>query len=61
MEDDLFSFFNFSFKMEDNLNILANDRRPQYFCKRKTTSIVWKMEDDLNIWQVEDNLNIWGN
>jgi hypothetical protein len=61
MEDDLISFFNFSSKMEDNLNILANDRRPQYFGKWKTTSIVWQMEDHLNIWQMEDNLNISGN
>ena len=27
---------------------LANERRPQFFCKWKTTSIFLKMEDDLN-------------
>ena len=64
MEDDL----NF-WQMEDNLNILANGRRPKYF---------GKMEDDLNIvrnkrlpqyfdkWkatpifcQIEDKINFW--
>ena len=35
--------------MEDNLNNLANGRRPQYFGKWKKTSIFWQMEDDLNI------------
>jgi hypothetical protein len=29
-------------QMEDNLNILANERQPQYFCHLK-------IEDDLNI------------
>jgi hypothetical protein len=32
--------------MEDNLNILANGRQPQYFGKYKTTSKFWQMEDD---------------
>ena len=36
-------------QMEDNLNILANGRRPQYFCKWNTTSIFWQMKDDLNL------------
>jgi hypothetical protein len=35
--------------MEDNLNILANRRRPQYFGKWNMTSIFWQMEDGLNI------------
>ena len=35
--------------MEDDLNILANERQPQYFAKWKMTSIFWQMEDDLNI------------
>ena len=34
-------------KMEDDLNIFANGRRPQYFSQCKTTSIFWKMEDNL--------------
>ena len=37
--------------MEDDINSFENGRRPQYFWKLKTTSIVLKMEDDLNfIW-----------
>ena len=35
--------------MEDDLNILANGRWPQYFGKWKTTLIFCQMEDDLNI------------
>ena len=35
--------------MEDDLNILANGRRPQYVDKWKTTSIFWQMEDELII------------
>jgi hypothetical protein len=38
-------------QMEDNFNNLANERRPQYFGKWKTTSISWLMEDDLNMWK----------
>ena len=38
-------------QMEDNLNMLANRRRPQYLSKLK-------MEYDLNIWQIEDDCNI---
>ena len=50
MEDDL-NFFEDDFylwKMEDDLNIVANGRRTQYFSKWKTTPTFWKMEDDLN-------------
>jgi hypothetical protein len=36
-------------QMEDNLNILANVSRPQYFGKCQTTSIFWEMENNLNI------------
>jgi hypothetical protein len=49
----------FLLSMEDDLNILANGRRPhfflsngrqpQYIYKWKTTSIFWQMEDDFNI------------
>jgi hypothetical protein len=39
MEDNLNLY-----QMEDNLNILANGRRPKLFGKWKTTSICWKME-----------------
>jgi hypothetical protein len=35
--------------MEEDLNILANGRRPQYFGKWKMTSIFWQIEDDLNV------------
>ena len=35
--------------MEDNLDILVNGGRPQYFGKWKATSIFWEMENDLNI------------
>jgi hypothetical protein len=35
--------------MEDDQNILTNRRRPQYFCKGKTTRIFWQMEDNLNM------------
>ena len=49
--------------MEDDFNILGNERQPQYFgkwkktskfSKWKMTSISWLMEDDLNM---EDNIN----
>ena len=43
--------------MEEDLNILANGRRPQYFGKWKTTSIFWQMEDVINFWQMEDDIN----
>ena len=37
------------FQMDNDLNILENGRRPQYFGKGTTTSMCWQMEDDLNI------------
>ena len=43
--------------MEDNLNIIENGRRPQYFWKWKTTSIFLKIEDDLDIFEN----GIWSN
>jgi hypothetical protein len=33
--------------MVDEINIVANVRRPQYFSQWKGTSIIWKMEDEL--------------
>ena len=42
--------------MEDDLKILENGRRPQYFGKWETTSICWQMEDNLNVLEMEDNL-----
>jgi hypothetical protein len=36
------------FPMEDILNFLPNERRPQYFGKWEMTSIFWQMEVDLN-------------
>jgi hypothetical protein len=56
MEDNL----NFV-QIEDDLNILANGRLPQYFGKWKTTSIVWQMEDDLNSLANGRHLNILAN
>ena len=45
-------------QMEDDLDILSNGRRPQYFGKMEedlnvlaTTSIFWKMEDDINFFE----------
>ena len=35
--------------MEDDLNFEGNGRRPQFFWKRKTTSIFGKIEEDINI------------
>jgi hypothetical protein len=34
--------------MEEDRNILENGKQPQYFGKWKTTSIFWRLEDDLN-------------
>ena len=34
--------------MVDEIDIVANVRRPQYFPQWKVTSIIWKMEDNLN-------------
>ena len=35
--------------MADDLDILENGKRPQDFGNWKTTSILWKIEDNLNI------------
>ena len=69
MEDDLNIFLNGSqpqfFLMEDHLNsfengrtqFLENGRRPQLFRQWKTTSIFYKMEDNLKKIRLEDDLN----
>lgn len=53
--------------MEDDLNLVANGRRPQYFQmeddlnyleKWKTTSIISKWKINQLFWQMEDDLNI---
>ena len=46
--------------MEDDINKLANGRRPQILRKWNTTSIFKKMEDDLIFfkWKMEDDLNV---
>ena len=44
-------------KWNKNLNILENRRRRQYFGKQKTTSILWKMEDDINVLKLADKHN----
>ena len=37
-------------------------RRHQLYSKWMTTSILWKMEDDLNVyWKMEDDLNFKAN
>ena len=36
-------------ELEDDLNMLANGRRPKYLGKWKMTFIFLKVEDDLNI------------
>ena len=62
MEEDLIFL-----QMEDDLNFFTNGRRPQFFDKWKTTSILLmmsifpKMEDNFNLEKMEDNLNIVGN
>jgi hypothetical protein len=33
--------------MEDDLSVLPNGRQPFFFEKRKTTSNIWKREDNL--------------
>ena len=39
-------------KLEDDLNFLVNGRQLQLFGNWKTTSFVWKLEDDLIVlWQ----------
>jgi DICT domain-containing protein len=45
--------------MEDDLNFFLNGRRPQFFFKWKTTSILLKMEDNLNFFLMEEDLNIF--
>jgi hypothetical protein len=46
--------------MEDDNNLFPNGRRPQYFCKQKTTSISWQMEDNLNVFvNMEDDLSFF--
>ena len=35
--------------MEDDLNLVANVRQPQFVGKCKTTSICRQMEDDINL------------
>ena len=53
--------------MEDNINMLANRKQPQFFgkwnmtstiSKWETTKIFWQMEDTSNFKQMEDELNI---
>ena len=45
--------------MEDDLNFFENRRRPQKFLKWKTTSIFWKLEDNLKFqWEIEDNSSL---
>ena len=45
MEDDLHYLANWN----DDLNFKVNGRRPQFVCKRETTSICWQREDNLNL------------
>ena len=48
--------------MENNLNLIANGSQPQNCNPGKTTSIFWKMEDNLIfLLKMEDNLNFLGN
>ena len=44
-------------KLEDDLNYFAMGRRPQFFGKWKTTSILRKMEDDHNFKLMGDYFN----
>ena len=66
MEDDL-NFFGkwkttstfLANELEDDLNILVNGRRPQFWGKLKTTSIFWQNGRRPQFFgQMEDNLNI---
>ena len=45
--------------MEDDLNFLANGRRPQFFGKWKTTSIFWEMEDNLSFLEIGRQTNFF--
>jgi hypothetical protein len=47
--------------MEDDLNILANGRQPQYFGKWNTTSIFWQIEENLNLLANGRNINLLAN
>ena len=47
--------------MEEDIIMFENGRRPQLFWKWKTTSITWKMEDDLNLKVLEDDPTILTN
>ena len=58
---------SFFLKMDDDLNLFENERRPQLFWKTKTTSIfdngkrpqILKIEDDLIFLKMEDNLFLY--
>ena len=43
--------------MVDEINIVANLRRPQYFPQWKVTSIIGKWKMTSIIWKMEDDLN----
>ena len=66
MEDDLNFFGKWKMtstflanELEDDLNILVNGRRPQFWGKWKTTSIFWQNGRRPQFFgQMEDNLNI---
>ena len=47
--------------MEDNLNILANERQPHYVEKWKTIPIFCQIEDNINFGKHEGNLYILEN
>ena len=46
--------------MEEDLNFIPNGRQPQYFGKRKTTSIFLQVEDNLNIVTNERRPQLFG-
>ena len=48
-------------KLEDNLHVLKNGRRPKFLGKWKITLIFWQWEEDLHFWQREYNLNVLAN
>ena len=61
--DSIWKTTSISFQMEDDLDILENERRPQYFRKWKTASICCQMEDDPN-WRLPHKFlanGIWPN
>ena len=47
--------------MEDELNFLADGRRPQYFGKWKSTSKLWQLKAKWISFYIEDDLNIFSN